>query len=84
MSQDVTFRDRVATAIADERVGRSIRLATLHKVDARAEALSQVAGLMLSPASQLVGQLLGPGSSLASQFKSMGEKAEKAEKKEKK
>src|SRR5262245_27621682 len=44
----------------------------------RTQAIRNVIGLALSPASSLLSQILGPASSVASQIKSIGEKKEEA------
>ncbi|MBV08109.1 MAG: 50S ribosomal protein L10, partial [Rubinisphaera sp.] len=48
----------------------------LSKSPGRAELISQIAGLILSPGSQLAGALLGPGGKLAGCVKAVEEKAE--------
>ncbi|TWT59403.1 50S ribosomal protein L10 [Rubinisphaera italica] len=48
----------------------------LSKSPGRAELISQIAGLILSPGGQLAGALLGPGGKLAGCVKAVEEKAE--------
>lgn len=47
---------------------------SLSKSPGRAELISQVAGLILSPGAQLAAALLGPGGQLAGQLKSLADK----------
>lgn len=47
----------------------------LSKSPGRAELLSQIAGLILSPGAQLAAALLGPGGKLAGQVKTLADKA---------
>lgn len=51
----------------------------LSKSPGRAELLSQIAGLMLSPARQVAGALLGPGGKLSGQVLAVSEKEEGSE-----
>lgn len=51
----------------------------LSKSPGRLELLSQLSGLLLSPAAQLSGALLGPGGTLQGQVKAMSEEDDQAE-----
>ena len=51
----------------------------LSKSPGRAELLSEIAGLMLSPARQIAGALLGPGGKLSGQVQAICEKEESSE-----
>lgn len=66
---------KVKTAVAE---GQELPFDQALKMPTRTEAIGQVIGLALSPASRLVSQILGPGSALASQIKKVSEKKEEA------
>jgi len=78
-SQDVKEIEIKGGAI-DGQVLDAKGVEDLSKSPGRAELLSKISGLLLSPASRLSGALLGPGGYLSGQVKALSEKegAEKA------
>lgn len=54
--------------------GQPVAFELAKKMPTRAEAIANVLGLILSPASKIAGQILAPGANLASQLKTISEK----------
>jgi large subunit ribosomal protein L10 len=69
------YKDRVKIkgAIAE---GQLVSFEEALKMPTRVEAIGQVLGLILAPASRLLSQITGPASQVAGQIKQLGEKEE--------
>lgn len=65
---------KVKTAVAD---GEEITFEQALTAPTKAQILSTILGMILSPGAQIASQVIGPASQLASQLKTIAEKAEK-------
>ena len=66
---------KVKTAVAD---GQPVPMATALTMPTRLEAIGEIIGMILGPASAIAGCLTGPGGQIASQIATIAEKKEEA------
>src|SRR3954466_8492363 len=66
---------KVKTAVAD---GQPVPMATAMTMPTRLEAIGEIIGMILGPASSIAGCLVGPGGQVASQIASIADKKDEA------
>src|SRR5438552_9540400 len=67
---------KVKTAVVE---GQELSFQKALMMPTKTEALGQIVGMIIGPASQLASQIIGPASQLASQIKTLSEKAPASE-----
>ncbi|MGD8414069.1 MAG: 50S ribosomal protein L10 [Candidatus Latescibacterota bacterium] len=69
-------KPQLKSAVVDGSVFKADQLEVLAALKSKDELISDIIGLLLSPASNIVGALQSPGSNLVGVIKAIGEKAE--------